>query len=176
MENVRIVQQEVSAAAAMLDVLGEMAHGDEETLSVFSLAQIVLRGAERHAKKADRNAVHLVLPQAAPEPKVFGSSSRLEQAIADLTEHALLQVPAGNSATWRVEPRGAESQAILIWNRAPATRSERLFTLTRGAHGEPPNAGLFLARLSIESQGGTLTAEVEGDRVRAVATLPVASE
>lgn len=177
LENVRTGQQEVSYAASMLDVLGELSHSDEESLGLYSLSECVRRGGERHAKKAARDSVDLVLPPESPEPKVFGSGIRLEQAAADLTEHALREVSPGDTVDWKIQTLGMSGEASLSWTRVlGGAKGERLFTLARGLRGEPGNSALFLARWAIESHGGTLTAEAHGDRTRIKVSIPVARE
>lgn len=172
-ENVRVSQQEISWASGVLDLLGEMARSAEDALVPFSLADAVRRGAARSGARAARENVRIDLPpDSGPDLALFGAAGRLENAFADLTAHALVRTGRGGVIAWSLEVRSGEAEAGVDWPLTPGERPERAFALQRRQPGESPDAGLFLARWAVESLGGTLSLEAEGDRVRVRATFP----
>lgn len=165
-ENVKVSQQEVTWASAVLDLLGELARSADDILAPFSLREAVRRGAQRHAPRAEREGVRLHEPTSGADAMLFGARDRLEQAVSDLTAHALSRAPRGTDLGWTIEAVPGGSEAAIAWPKGDE-RPDRAFVLTRRRAGEAPDAGLFLARWAVEGLGGTLSIEAEGERFRA---------
>ena len=171
-ENVRVSQQEVAWAAALLDMVGELARSADDPLVAFSLGESLRAGVSRQSARAKRDGVRLDVPPGGTEFRLFGPRERFEQAIADLTTHAISRAGRGGVVTWTLLVRDGRAEVAVSWPGTPDDRAERMFVLVRRKPGDPPDASLFLARWAVESLGGTIAIEAEGDRLRAAAVFP----
>jgi len=169
-------QLEVGYASAMLDVLGEVVRAGDEDGAPFPLAEAVANGAAQTAASAPRG-VSVTPPEPLETPCVFGWRRQMEQAVADLTFHALTSAQPETSVTWQVGNGAGEATVSLRFKGDLGdTRPEQLFAMTRDALGQSRGLGLLLARWTVECHGGEITAEQAGDEVRFVARMPLSRQ
>lgn len=176
LENVRMGQLEVGYASAMLEVLSEVVRSGDEEGERFALPVAVAHGIAQ-ASPGTTEDVAVKAPEPLPEPAVFGARHLLEQAVADLTFHALRTARPHSVVAWDLENGGGEATLVCRWQgRLAETRPEQVFSVVREALGESRGLGLLLARWAVECHGGEITAEQHDEEARFVARVPLRAE
>jgi K+-sensing histidine kinase KdpD len=169
-------QLEVGYASAMLEVLSEVVRNGDEEGERFALPAAVASGVAQTSPGMTEN-VAVKAPEPLPEPCVFGARRQLEQAVADLTFHALRTARPHSTVSWDVENGTGEATLVCRWQgRLGETRAEHVFSIVREALGESRGLGLLLARWAVECHGGEITAEQHDEEARFVARMPLRAE
>ena len=176
LENVRMGQLEVGYASAMLEVLSEVVRSGDDDGSPFPLPAALANGIAQTASGAPRG-VSVTGPVPANAPALFGSRRQMQQAVADLTFHAVRVAEPNGVVAWELCGGGAEATLVCRWKgKIGDTRPEQVFSVARDALGESRGLGLLLARWTIECHGGEISGEQADDEARFVARLPVYGE
>jgi len=173
LENVRMGQLEVGYASAMLETLSEIVRSGDDDGACFALPRAVAKGASQIAPDASRG-LSVTAPGPEDEPSLYGSRRQVEQAVSDLTFHALRTAQPHSAVRWELEVTDGEASLLCRWKGQLAeTRPEQVFTLGRESAGES-RLGLLLARWAVECHGGEVTAAQSGDEARFVVRVPLA--
>jgi len=176
LENIRMGQLEVGYASAMLEVLSEVVRTGEEEGADFALPVAIANGSAQISPDPSRGLA-VTTPRPAPEPALYGSRRQVEQAVADLTFHALQTAEPNSVVSWELSNGGTDATLVCRWKgKFPETRPEQVFSITRTPLGESRGLGLLLARWAVECHGGDIGAEQLGDEARFVVSLPLARE
>jgi len=173
---------------SLADALLELATIDDDahrlarrTISLRELTDACLRMA---APVAAERAVRLTAE--VPDVHVVVDSRRLEQAIGNLLENAVVHGAERSTVRLRASLTGATPHRTLLveaLDRGPGLRGEDPMSLfapfRRGRHTDAPGAGLGLAMVAaaVEAHGGSYGAEDrEGKGARFWFTIPYSPE
>jgi signal transduction histidine kinase len=165
---------------ALLSIAEAEAGSRRETMAVVDLGEIARSVAELYEPVADEKGLTLIV-EIAPWLPVRGDRHLLSQAIANLLDNALKYTAQG-SVTLRVRRVGDQVRAEIA-DTGPGVPPERRaavfdrFVRLEGSRSTPGNGlGLSLVRAVAKLHGGEVHLEDNSPGLRAVFTLPPASE
>jgi signal transduction histidine kinase len=164
----------------LLSIAEAEAGSRRETMAVVDLGEIARSVAELYEPVADEKGLSLVI-EIAPWLPVRGDRHLLSQAIANLLDNALKYTAQG-SVILRLRRVGDQVRAEIA-DTGPGVPSERRaavfdrFVRLEGSRSTPGNGlGLSLVRAVAKLHGGEVHLEDNNPGLRAVFSLPPASE
>ncbi|MGE5250262.1 MAG: sensor histidine kinase [Bacteroidota bacterium] len=182
------IQQEAERLNRLVDDLQELSRVEagayELELHAVELSPLLETVIRRFSRLFDEKKIALLYSPPPASIRVTADVGRVEQVLTNLLANALRYTPEGGSVSLKLETVGPMAQVSITDTGIgiPAEHLEHIFDRfyrvekSRSRAGGGSGIGLTIARHLVESHGGRIRAESEGEGrgARFVFTLPLA--